>query len=694
MELNSLCLIIYLCAYVTSESNFDYSDLSNVGTVLFHNSDVNKNKWSREELSLLHSRKTFQNIIPPTDVISSINEEYIYNLLDYFSTAYAHIKREAKDFHTDRILTTALSDTIGGYLKIWALPASKYAYYGGTVSYNAVNKLHEFYDDIKNYLDTDGEGWHSLNEDLLNAIQINMTPRKSKHYTRSMAKPCELIDVYEKTDNDFTIPLPKVIWNDNTGVLFLPIKNQSLLYLTSPNSGHSLTNYYDISTDCLAKNNSKMLTEFNQRFQTWLQQVLVPHLTDDNVYVAFDNVLSLINDTKDLCHKVIQNSASKHCKLKCSKIRIDISSKKILIILILILLECVWCIPAVIYVLFCRKRNKNPDVESKKDDCSKKDEITNYDKDDTSKKYNIHKNDCRKTCGIKINQAPKSNNVDNNKFNYSTNNKSNNDSLSCNQCFDFTDNILPRRFHSNNLKGISDSLEMNTPPVRDLYLSPSRRGLNNTSLNPSLYKLSNHHKSYDTIDDNTSYSYLSTAVTKDAHEMIDLYQNRDKYHIHDESLIFTKKRSNNFCDKNTETYQNFSVISQQAQTTNEVKRNIISKNGEKVLNKDIILYNKDIKIQSNRPHIKININKPNTKIHVDIAERCIMNKKVQRNEISEETHNLFCKQVWVQNQINTKKMISSKCTPIAKLKRKPADDCSIIEKRSSKLSSNKLNISF
>lgn len=44
-------------------------------------------------------------------------------------------------------------------MKHFFLPIAKYAYYAGNVNYNSVVKIHQLYDELKNYLRTNGAGW-------------------------------------------------------------------------------------------------------------------------------------------------------------------------------------------------------------------------------------------------------------------------------------------------------------------------------------------------------------------------------------------------------------------------------------------------------------------------------------------------------------------------------------------------------
>ena len=362
-------ILIYACiiiSAVTCEStNRDREYTPNVGTVLFSPSDAKKKHWTKNEVGLLQARKYFQNLLPPPIFINTFNEDHVKILLSYFRDAYAAIRKEAKDPETDTIMTTALSDAIGGYFKVWVLPIAKLDYYGGTISQANVIKLFQFYNEIKRYLDTDGEGWHKPEEKTLNTMTINVAPLQLFSNTRSMNDPCDHLAYFEKTPTGLGIPIPNVNWNDKFSTMFVPLKNVSLISMNTPNSSSNLIKYYDAARSCIQTSNPKEQNNFDEKFQKWLIDEVVPHLKDENLYLALGNVLTLVNRTRDICNSVLDLYVSKctdtcqcnKCKSKKKTIKIpcDISSKKMWILIIILLIEVAWCVPALIFVLCCKK---------------------------------------------------------------------------------------------------------------------------------------------------------------------------------------------------------------------------------------------------------------------------------------------------------------------------------------------------
>ncbi|KAH9640786.1 hypothetical protein HF086_001947 [Spodoptera exigua] len=346
-----------MCAVIALEQR-DFAP--NVGTVLFTAKDLHKKQWSKSEIALLRARRYFQTLLPPPVFINNFNEDYVNILIGYFRDAYHAIKREAPDRETDAIMTTALSDAIGGYLKVWVLPVAKLDYYGGTVSQDNIVKLFQLYDELKRYLETDGVGWREPDEKVLNSMTINVAPLKIVTNTRSMKDPCDNLAYFEKTETGLGIPIPNVNWNDRSSTMFIPLKNSSLIRMNTPNSSQNLIKYYDAAKNCIQSSNPKEQEKFDEKFQDWLANEVVPHLKDENLYLALGSVLTLVNKTRDLCNNVIDLYGNRFnvCKKPPSHPLIDFSCKKMWIICLILLIEVAWCIPALIYILCARKIKK------------------------------------------------------------------------------------------------------------------------------------------------------------------------------------------------------------------------------------------------------------------------------------------------------------------------------------------------
>ncbi|CAH2087159.1 unnamed protein product [Euphydryas editha] len=366
MYLFVLIILVYnTLAYVIYETE---SPSPNVGTVLFTKLDLNKKRWNKNMIKLLLARKHLQRLIPPPHLIEAVNEDYLDNLLAYYKESYRTVKREIKNRELINIMNIALSDALGGYLKVWVLPLTKYAYYGGAISMQKAVNIFQVFEDIKRNLKTDGRRWRNPNENLLKSVAIEVISQPHISLTRSMKDPCNNLAYYEKSGQDLTVPLPMINWDILPITILVPLKNQSLVPISSINSSKILLNYYNIAENCMQAQNPKSSENFKQKFQSWLAKDVAPHLNDNNLYIAFGSVLSLMNDTKKS-----YGSFSKDFNDRCEKLKsktISVSSffhksqNKYFIITIIFLVEVIWCLPSLFYIIHVRKRKRSKKIKT------------------------------------------------------------------------------------------------------------------------------------------------------------------------------------------------------------------------------------------------------------------------------------------------------------------------------------------
>ncbi|XP_045484277.1 uncharacterized protein LOC111003192 [Pieris rapae] len=332
----------------------------NVGSVLFSPKDLHKHRWTQTELASLRTRRHFQNLIPSPKLTHSMSDEYLSNLVNYVENCYTTVIDEAVNPTEKDLMTNALSDVLGGYLKVWVLPITKYAYYGGTISPINAIKLFQMYDNIKQSLKTDGSTWSNPNADSLQTVTINIASNPHEWFTRNTRESCDNLSYYEKTDKGLTIPLPYINWDLYPQTMFIPLKDQSLVQLNSPNSSNALLDYYNVATSCIHSLNIGTIDDFGSRFQIWLSTDVVPHLKDDDLYVAFGSCLSLLNKTKGLYGNVVNLCDNAYSNLRCKAASAGFPiplTKKSMLIAFILLIEVIWCIP-VLYYLLCGKKPK------------------------------------------------------------------------------------------------------------------------------------------------------------------------------------------------------------------------------------------------------------------------------------------------------------------------------------------------
>lgn len=366
MNAYTILLIMIMCGIEVRANEF----WPNVGSVLFTREDLNKQIWSKKDVALLSARRYFQKLIPPPSFITMENE-FVDKMLAYFRDTYTAIKNVSPDQEVDKIMTTALSDTVGGYLKLCVLPVTKLSFYGGIASYDNAYKVFRFYSEIKKYLCTDGQNWRSPDQKMLNAIIVNVPKvvRRKKqmlntHDTESNKDPCTSFNYFEKSPKGLVVPIPVVNWDDVS--MFLPVQNESTFSLHSPKHCNTLENYYNKAKTCMNSKSEAVAADFDQKFQNWLSSDILPHLKDDRLYVALGNVLGLLNKTREMCDVILDvyNSSCKESPKAPPKTKKNsvLCSKTTIIVIIILVFEIIWCIVA-IDRLCCKKTSDLDDSD-------------------------------------------------------------------------------------------------------------------------------------------------------------------------------------------------------------------------------------------------------------------------------------------------------------------------------------------
>lgn len=113
-------------------------------------------------------------------VIDSQNDQYIAHLMDYFHICLESVRKLSAG-KTKHLMLKALADTLGGYLRVYILPLTRYSYYAGNLKYRNVRMLFELFDELKTFLRTNGAGWSKphRNFDTVGIPSIVITPPKT-----------------------------------------------------------------------------------------------------------------------------------------------------------------------------------------------------------------------------------------------------------------------------------------------------------------------------------------------------------------------------------------------------------------------------------------------------------------------------------------------------------------------------------
>ncbi|XP_063540037.1 uncharacterized protein LOC134749061, partial [Cydia strobilella] len=323
----------------------------NVRTTLFTPADLAKKRWNKKEVALLRARKYFQGMIPPMEISQS--PDYISSLIRYIENCNGAVNQAAFDAETGTILTVAASDVFGGYLKMVALPVTKLAYYNGDIPTKDAMKLFKYYEDIKDQLHTNGKGW---SEPLRNIPKPqNVRGVRSNTPMPKIKNPCERLLYLNNNQQNVTMPMPSIDWR--TRMMFVPLTNHRIVDLKSPLISSILEQFHQVASAC----ESSITPDrryFQGSFEEWVNQAVVPHLSDDDLYTGFKGILSLIDD-----NNLIGPAECKKQHRSFLNIFHNISKKTIVITIILIL-ELICCIPTLLYCVMKKKKKYNVETKS------------------------------------------------------------------------------------------------------------------------------------------------------------------------------------------------------------------------------------------------------------------------------------------------------------------------------------------
>lgn len=275
-------------------SNVAYVSNKNAGTTIFDLAKAKFDCWTEEEIAKLRARKTFEELVPPPVSPDRVNTRYIKDTLRYYRNALRNVGREVDDKSAE-ILKEALSDTIGAHLKSETLPTVRFAYYAGYVPYRNARQLHNFYDQIKVTLNTQGLGWKRPERV---PQWSNLTVAKIVIGSGKLLDPCSCLVTRRDSNNCIHLPSPRLDDENQPSAIALPFKVDGLVSLLSPNSENILLKYYTTASRCILHSSPEScrhadFVNFNNELWHWMKRDVAPHLVDEKLYAAYGGVLRI-----------------------------------------------------------------------------------------------------------------------------------------------------------------------------------------------------------------------------------------------------------------------------------------------------------------------------------------------------------------------------------------------------------------
>lgn len=104
--------VLTLFIQVSFESQCTAKNAVNVGSTIFSESDLLKDCWSTEQITLLTFRMVLEDILPSPDVLKVKGEEFVIDVVEYFKLVLEVVRR-VKDTNNKHLMLVALSDLLG-----------------------------------------------------------------------------------------------------------------------------------------------------------------------------------------------------------------------------------------------------------------------------------------------------------------------------------------------------------------------------------------------------------------------------------------------------------------------------------------------------------------------------------------------------------------------------------------------------
>ncbi|KAK6616996.1 hypothetical protein RUM44_005353 [Polyplax serrata] len=305
-----------------------FSNCIQVGTALFTTTDLVKKCWSESDKALLRARLIMQDVLPDPDCIDFSKPDAVLTLIDYFQSCYDIIGVSTYG-NVQNLMYRALSDAIGGYLRGYALPLTKRAYYEGAPRNDKENirethrnlagtqtesETPDTYISIENGLNDEEKNGGLIRASKYAKEMTDQTEKRGRNFTDSFkmsAKVEKRKCKFEQSDcqcpdgsryNKIIVPLPVL---EDCGILHtiaVPFKVRPLRNVQTRKSAFVLEHYYITVLKCLLSKCSaqKDIKSFNAQFHKWLVTQVFPHLSDEQWYPAFGGIYRITETIRKL----------------------------------------------------------------------------------------------------------------------------------------------------------------------------------------------------------------------------------------------------------------------------------------------------------------------------------------------------------------------------------------------------------
>lgn len=286
--------MLFLLILLILAEDLTYTTSTNAGSVIFINRRFKTECWNDDAILKLRAREAFEKLVPAQVNPDEINGKYIREILGYFRKTLHSAEQETNP-HVSALLREVLADTIGAHLRNEILPTARFAFYAGYVPYRKARQIHDFFDEIKDILNTRGLGWKRPER---TPQWSNLTVAKILLGAGSFVDPCTFLVIKRDSNSCIHLPSPRLDDDATPSAIALPFRTKGLVSLTSPNSNNVLLKYYTTAARCILSSSPKNcrhsdFLSFNNELWNWMKRDVAPHLMDEKLYTAYGGVFRI-----------------------------------------------------------------------------------------------------------------------------------------------------------------------------------------------------------------------------------------------------------------------------------------------------------------------------------------------------------------------------------------------------------------
>ncbi|CAH0548695.1 unnamed protein product [Brassicogethes aeneus] len=275
---------------------------------------MHKSCWTIESAALLTTRMILEDLMPTVEDITIDGNDFISDLMTYYREIISVVREQTRG-KRKHIVLLALTDIIGGYLKMVVIPRAKKAYYAGVIDFSSMERLLQLYEELKWFLRTNGLGWGKTNDYniAVKILPLNMDTVQCKescdaiiYYTKSQVIPqtpatsqknknATETDKKEQKDVEpnYIFPIPFFDTKIHPNAIAIPFKHKTLRNIESKKANNLIMNFFKAVYTCMDDKKVDMYSrkKFYNEFYSWINRDCIPKTEDDKFYAAFGGIL-------------------------------------------------------------------------------------------------------------------------------------------------------------------------------------------------------------------------------------------------------------------------------------------------------------------------------------------------------------------------------------------------------------------